>query len=194
MGILSTPGGPQLSLDDLRAITAEWIRSGLDQHRLTPEALADHSGVAKSTIYRLLKAEVTVEEATLVALSKALKMPFPRLVMAPDANPIKSDRTGPGRPQAARSPDGLSRVSSSDREAGAAAATATDEDVQMLAQRMTQHWHRIAQTRELTGPSLIPLLEEEARWFRGQGYMECYDATLDLIREIRWIEKKRDNA
>lgn len=94
-------------------------------------------------------------------------------------------------PTTAPSGDGSVRR---DTQAPVRLAPATDWDVKMLAQRMTVHWKRIAETRELTGPSLIPLLEDEARWFRGQGYMECYDATLDLIREIRWIEKKRDKS
>lgn len=103
------------------------------------------------------------------------------------------DGTGPQPRKGVKTPPGRSYREPS--AGGAAAqAVATDGDVKMLAQRMTVHWKRIAQTRELTGPTLIPLLEEEARWFRGQGYMECYDATLDLIREIRWIEKRRERG
>lgn len=111
-GILSTPGVGDVSLEDLRAITAEWIASGLAERSLTPEGLAEVSGVAKSTVYRLLKAEVTVEESTLAALSKALKKPFPRLVRAPDGSPIKSDVAGSGRPQAGRGGQGQARGAS----------------------------------------------------------------------------------
>lgn len=68
---------------------------------------------------------------------------------------------------------------------------ALDRDWQtMLAQWMVEHWQRIAQHSELTGQQLIPLLQEQARWFHDKGYGEAFDATIDLIREIRWYVKR----
>lgn len=91
-----------MSLEDLRAITAAWIRRALEEQRITPEDLAEKAKLSKSTVYRLLGEEVNVEETTIAGLAKVITRPFPRL-RAADESPIKSDRKVAGSVQEPRS-------------------------------------------------------------------------------------------
>lgn len=72
---------------------------------------------------------------------------------------------------------------------GRGGETSEEDPYEMLAQWMVNHWNRIAGAHEITGPDLIPLLERELEWFRENEYTDAYDATLDLIRSIRFFIK-----
>jgi transcriptional regulator with XRE-family HTH domain len=72
-----------LSVEELRKITADWLRAALDLEKISPEMVAERAGVAKSTVYRLLGAEVQPEETTVAALQGVLKHPYPTISPAP---------------------------------------------------------------------------------------------------------------
>ncbi len=114
------------------------------------------------------------------------------------ARPRKGGAVPPGGSQGARSvgerlpPPVPLRPSTeqgqAEREGG---VVATEDGGEVIAQRMLRHWKKIAESNELTGPDLLDLLEDEARWFRVHGYWSSYDSTINVIREIRAIETKR---
>ena len=112
-----------MPIEDLRRITAEWLREAIALDGASPEVIAERAKVAKSTVYRLLGAEVQPEETTVAALQGVLKLPYPVL------SPIKSDAATPGRPLTSRSaPSEVVRPetsSASVRESGQGSAPAS---------------------------------------------------------------------
>lgn len=175
-----------MSFDDLRAITAEWLRAGIKASGLSTEQVAEKAGVAKSTIYRLLGQEVTVEEGTVAALAKVLKRPFPRLEPA-DGSPIKSDKKGHGSPVAGRGVREPASEAYGDRE---------DEESAYL--RFTLQMTRELSAAEREGASpqvllrLVDLAEKVAVPIHGPRAKKFLDDERERIRRGQTLDSGGD--
>lgn len=81
---------PGRKSQDFGAAVARWLRTanqdGRGRERMTLVALAEASGVARTTIYRI-RDGAGADQETLSALAKALQMPSPRIVRVLDAEP-----------------------------------------------------------------------------------------------------------
>ena len=86
-----------MAIEELRRITAAWLREAIDLEAVSPETVAERAGIAKSTVYRLLGGEVQPEETTIDALRGVLKHPYPTL------SPIQRDRAASRSPAAEQS-------------------------------------------------------------------------------------------
>lgn len=198
-----------------------WLNAQMADQEVKPAELARRAHMNPASLWKILHRRVEPKRKTLARLAKALGVQPPAMRVAESPIVPTGHGAGPGMRQDERSvgrgyrttggdlhyTEGGSQVATTqagERSHGGAGATPVtssspetaapaigDGEVQTLAQHLVQHWQRIAEAHELTGSTLIPLLLEEAKWFLAHGYTAAFDATNDLIRKIRFIEKNR---
>ena len=161
-----------MPIDDLRKITADWLREAMDVAGHSPEELAKAAGLAKSTIYRLLDAEVQPEEGTIARLQAVLDFPYPRV------RPIKSDALPPGRPLDARSQAG----------AGLARLQLTPQEREQVSTAVLRHLNDLVE--EVPLADLIELFEREERWLKRHKHFQAAEQTALLRAQLIGISQE----
>lgn len=173
--------GKQLPHEQLRGLFALWVKEAREKrYEGNRTRMAEDVGVSRETLWKIEKEQTDADEETVAKLSLKIGPP-----------PVLStgQQQAPSRAVKEEVASGKVRAPGGGEESGGVATDipVAEDPHTMLAQWMVNHWTRIAQKHEITGPDLIPLLEREAAWFRENGYLESYDCTLDLIRSIRFF-------
>lgn len=174
----------------------KWLKEEMERQEVNAGELARRTKVDQAAIWKILNGRTRPQSDTLQRLAKGLGRELPRLQLVPAETLPERHKTTPRMPQVERSPATPVLVNGADATSGGPvlnppSSDALQEDGDTFAQLLVTHWQRIAQAHELTGMALLELLEQEATWFREHRYLEAYDATINLIRQIRFIDNGR---